>query len=359
MKHGMMLIGLLALLTMVQMVILVQAQEETPPIDRTFEVQLWPADLAWDGSSLWYADGRTDRIYQLDPETGKEISSFASPSPWPRGLTWDGQYLWLAGGNVFTSEDFIFKMDTQGNEIARFNAPEQRVDLWPSGLAWDNDSPGGPYLWVSIYYTKVTPSQIYKLDPKNELSAVGLFRSPTSWGVQGLAWDGEYLWMNTFDTTHADQIIKVDPDTGEDVASYWAPGPSTNRPKGLAWEESLEEAYLWYSDEVSYDDPGVIYRFVLENAESTPTPTATATATSTSTPTSTPTTTTTPTPTATPTATSTGTPTPSPTPTVTATTTPTLSPTAMPPTVTPTPTDPPPQTTIYLPLILNNHQLWP
>ncbi|GAI47264.1 unnamed protein product, partial [marine sediment metagenome] len=55
-----------------------------------------PYGLAFDGRALWNADYNANRVYQIDPETGRTIMSFAGPGANPAGLTFDGRWLWLA-----------------------------------------------------------------------------------------------------------------------------------------------------------------------------------------------------------------------------------------------------------------------
>ena len=51
--------------------------------------------LAWDGRALWNANLGSDRIYQIDPESGLVLRWFASPGASPVGLAWDGRALWI------------------------------------------------------------------------------------------------------------------------------------------------------------------------------------------------------------------------------------------------------------------------
>ncbi len=60
-----------------------------------------------------------------------------------------------------------------------------------TGLAYDRDTPGGPYLFVGV---SDGPSVIYALKPDNG-SVLYSFPVPVSDNyLTGLAWDGSYLW---------------------------------------------------------------------------------------------------------------------------------------------------------------------
>jgi len=56
-----------------------------------------PAHLAWDGSNLWVTSWYDQKVYKLDINSGKAVSSFRSPAKKTTGIAWDGKYLWLTG----------------------------------------------------------------------------------------------------------------------------------------------------------------------------------------------------------------------------------------------------------------------
>lgn len=109
-----------------------------------------------------------------------------------------------------------------------FSAPGGYVE----GLAWD-----GTYLWAvdndgGPYETNV----VYKLDPVNG-TVLNSFGVDAVW-IHGLAWDGQYLWMIDFDS-HL--IHKVDPETGDFLHTIDAPGEKC---VGLTWDGNR----LWTDD---------------------------------------------------------------------------------------------------------------
>ncbi len=319
------------------------------PLDRTFPVQDWPRDLAWDGTGIWYAESATNQAYKLDPHTGEQLASFRLLRNFPTGLTWDGEHLWLANFDPYAStHDIIWMLDTEGNPLQTFWKP----DYDPTGLAWDNDTPGGPYLWMTRNDGLLGAKSIDQLDPQNGLRVVRTIPppmnvfGPVAWG---LAWDGNYLWVGVPSASQfaTDEVVKVDPTSGWVLERYGMPepdppGPLTptvypgdvNFPTGLGWEESKEGTYLWAADEGS----NLVYRFIMSGETRTPTSTPTP-----GTPTPTPTETTAPTATSTPTATESGNKsTYTPTTTSTATASPSSTPTTT------------PRKYLFLPLVLAN-----
>lgn len=97
----------------------------------------------------------------------------------------------------------------------------------PTGLTWD-----GAYLWNA----DAEEAKIYKLDP-NTGQVVASFDSPGLW-PEGLAWDGRYLW-----NADADELLicKLDPSSGKAASCFGIPGVD---PTGLAWDGT----YLWNAD---------------------------------------------------------------------------------------------------------------
>ena len=40
----------------------------------------FPTGLTFDGKNIWLADYKTDKLYSIDPETGKVLRSIPSPA---------------------------------------------------------------------------------------------------------------------------------------------------------------------------------------------------------------------------------------------------------------------------------------
>ena len=158
--------------------------------------------LAWDGQHLWVAsnsDGITEpgRIWQLDPQDGRVLHSFAAPGPGTHDLTFDGQHLW----NVDFLDDRLYQIDrTDGSVIRSIPAPEGIS----YGLTWD-----GSTLWVS---ESLRSRALLQVDPRDG-SVLQTFRPPNlDPALSTLAWDGAHLW---FGSPFDDGVFKLDPDDGD------------------------------------------------------------------------------------------------------------------------------------------------
>ncbi|HPR63984.1 MAG TPA: transglutaminase domain-containing protein [Thermoanaerobaculia bacterium] len=134
-----------------------------------------PTGLAIVDNQFWVADRATGTLIQIDPETGKILSSIPSPTEQPLGLTYDGS------GTLYIADDIygsIYAMDVNTHQTRVVNEPETR----PLGLAWD-----GQALWVTANRS------LLKLDPSDgtEMSSYEASgRYPT-----GITFDGTYLWV--------------------------------------------------------------------------------------------------------------------------------------------------------------------
>lgn len=104
----------------------------------------------------------------------------------------------------------------------------------PQGLAWDGD-----FLWVSDDSMRM----IYKLHPVDG-SIISSFNSPGSC-PRGLTWDGNYLWCSDNDSV---KIFKIDIIAGAVISSI--PATANNPPQihGLTWDGQ----YLYYCFEAGW-----------------------------------------------------------------------------------------------------------
>ena len=179
-----------------------------------------PTGLTFDGSHLWLADSQTDKIYQINTQSGAVMRSFESPGYHPEGLAWDGRYLW----HVDAGEKMVYYIDPANGRVIK--ALESN-SANPRDIAWDGHS-----LWMIDH----------KNDAVLKVSAVDgmmiqTFPSPGQ-EPTGITFDGKYLWIADRGT---DRIYLVNPDDGLCLSSFRAIGPFAY---GLAWGKEA----LWCVD---------------------------------------------------------------------------------------------------------------
>ncbi len=166
----------------------------------------------FDGRFLWVADYKADRLFKLEPKTGRVVGSVPSPGFWPMGLAWDGTHLY----NADRKSKKIFQVDpADGTILHAVNAPSSN----PEGLAWDGRS-----LWVTDYKDR----KIMKID-LTDGTAVKTITAPAK-SPNGLTFDGAYLWCSDRMT---DEIYMIEPDSGRVLIVLDAPA---SYPRGLAWD---------------------------------------------------------------------------------------------------------------------------
>jgi transglutaminase-like putative cysteine protease/sugar lactone lactonase YvrE len=185
--------------------------------------------ITYDGTNLWIADRKADKLFCVDTKTGKILRSIASPAYWPMGLAYDGTYLWNADvkGGIPLAEHYegiIYKIDpNDGTVLQQLISPAKT----PRGLTWD-----GHYLWVVDDAT----DKLIQFDA-NDGTTIKEFSAPSG-GSSGLAYDGKYLWVSDHS---ANAIYMVDPENGKVLMILDAPG---NNSIGLTYDGT----YLWNAD---------------------------------------------------------------------------------------------------------------
>jgi len=141
------------------------------------------------------------------------------------GVSTAQQYLVISGGSQ------IFLMSPTDGTITRsIPAPCSR----PESLAWD-----GEYLWVASF----DQVKIYKMSLDGTVLAS--FPAPEGTQPNGLAWDGRHLWMSSY--VYNSGIYELEPSNGSvvqklmpNVVSY--PG----RYGGLEYD--IGSGFLWLAD---------------------------------------------------------------------------------------------------------------
>ncbi len=132
--------------------------------------------IAFDGKSLWINDFSALKVFEVDPNSGRIISSFKIPEmgSGASGITWDGQYLYLVN---WLEQNKLYKVDRQGNliDILELKGPYGQTITFDGQYFWV--APCGP--WICKY------------DKQGNLQGKIYAVAEGTWAM---AHDGEYLW---------------------------------------------------------------------------------------------------------------------------------------------------------------------
>jgi sugar lactone lactonase YvrE len=179
-----------------------------------------PTGMASDGKNIYAADSKSDKIYRLDPESGKVIEEIDAPGYRIQGMTFDGKLLWL--------------VDAEENVLLQFDPIRQTTEktIWcpakrPTGLAWD-----GQYLWLG----DSRPGRLLQVSTEDG-TTIKTLPSPAANPI-GLAFDGKYLWVAD---RISDRIYMVLPASGEVILMFDAPSD-------YAWGLAFFDKELYCAD---------------------------------------------------------------------------------------------------------------
>jgi len=133
--------------------------------------------IAFDGQHLWVNDFTAKRVFEIDSDSGKVISSFAIPEmgSGSSGIAWDGEYLYLVN---WLNQKELYKVDRKGNLI-------DIMELEAEGGA--SITFDGQYFWASH-----SGKGVRKFDRQGRL--VGEIYA-AAFGGEAIAHDGQYLWI--------------------------------------------------------------------------------------------------------------------------------------------------------------------
>jgi hypothetical protein len=149
-------------------------------------------DMAFDEEKKYLYCACWDKgVYVRDSKTGSNVASFGVPvgARFLTGIGFDiskpAKPLWLGDEVAWR----LWNVTSNGSVVRSIKTSFGNV----SGIAYDGDTVGGPYLFVG---TKNKPPTIYAFRPGSG-SVLYSFRAPApiyAGALGGLAWDGQYLW---------------------------------------------------------------------------------------------------------------------------------------------------------------------
>ena len=185
--------------------------------------------LAFDGASLWCSEILYGKLHQLDTINGSVIKTIDAPGIHIEGMTWDGTSLWAlnnAGGPY--ESNTLYEINPEDGTVISAIVIDGAV--WIHGITWD-----GQYFWMNDFDTQ----EIYKVDPTNG-TIISRFDAPSLKSI-GLSWDGTHLWSNDLETR---KLYCINPADGSIVYEVNAPNGNL---RDMAWDGK----YLWVIERTS------------------------------------------------------------------------------------------------------------
>lgn len=183
-------------------------------------------DLAWDGQYIYGTDYNTAVISQFDPETGEVVGNMLNPGAAGLGLAYDPatDHFW----GVYWWNSPLIEFDRDGNIIGSY--PQDPL-TGIFGLAWDDKSADGPWLWVfsqepgaSLTIAQFDP--IHHVFTGTQFQAVDHSANSLAGGLDFTgAWDldhgvlaclgqGDSDWLAIYEITDIDSWLTVTPLSG-------------------------------------------------------------------------------------------------------------------------------------------------
>jgi DNA-binding beta-propeller fold protein YncE len=149
--------------------------------------------VAWDGRSFWCAGEAADKVYQVDPQSGRILKTISVPGPnitspaSIESLAWDGKTLWVGLSAGWSSR------------ISRLDVASGKVTQWfyansiPAALTADDQ-----HLWMASYNHGKQPSllarwSIAETGDKTSLTQTFVAKLPGKDPV-GLVREGKAFW---------------------------------------------------------------------------------------------------------------------------------------------------------------------
>jgi hypothetical protein len=218
---------------------------ETPPapVDPVVDVTLpikFPVSIAYGEGNIWVAGSANDgtgagTVHRIDPETAEIIAEIPVPTVpgWETGggaMEVAGGDVWVAGGGA---DARLVRIDPMTNTVD--------LDIHVQGRFLGDVAVDEHGVWVSVFVGGGGGESIdlVRLDPVTG-SEEARIRMKSSYAREVLAVDGT-IWLHER-RTHGSVVggsvlTRVDPDTGEVVASVRLPGQ--------AWMVTEGDGFIW------------------------------------------------------------------------------------------------------------------
>ncbi|MHA1122499.1 MAG: hypothetical protein ACTSUW_04025 [Candidatus Heimdallarchaeota archaeon] len=174
-------------------------------IDFQFSIPFGIWEIEYLNGLVYGVDGSSTTLRVYDAVTGESTDNHTIPFP-TYGLTTDGTNLYTTIATGAPPNGTILKLDLTGNEISRIHIPLTAGIL--NGLAWD-----GTYLWAF----QNNPASFLRIDYNTGVISRNLSAATAP---HGMTWYDDMLWVENYGI---DQTAVINPLTGATIYAFPAP----------------------------------------------------------------------------------------------------------------------------------------
>lgn len=182
------------------------ARADTLEIVRRIPHSGYSEGLDWYDGFLW--NSLPKEIVKIDPKDGSVLARYEPATSYSESLKWVKGKLW----NVSYADNGIYEGAIQGKKLVF-----QRKGTTPEVHAWGLEFDGMNFLMTGNYSDK-----IYFVDPKT-LRTARVIQTPVK-DIEDLAWDGTGIWASSY-TQYPGTIFRIDPKTGKISRFFRLPKP--------------------------------------------------------------------------------------------------------------------------------------
>jgi outer membrane protein assembly factor BamB len=191
--------------------------------------------LVYNNGKYWISSGSSsgagDGLIKAVDNTGTEVDQININYPamrYSQGLAFDGTNFWYVERR--SSQFNLFKVAPDGTVLDSIKTTQLfGASKYLGGAGWD-----GTGLWISVYYPN-NEAALYKVDvnTKTIVDTIQTFGEQP----QGITVKGDTLFYVMDDNDGDDEVVyAVDMATKDTLLSFHVPDPSSQSPRGLAWD---------------------------------------------------------------------------------------------------------------------------
>jgi len=181
---------------------------------------------------------KESKILKIDPETGKTIASFKSPTRYPESIVWDGSILWHL--DYYSNRFLKGSFDEKDN--LKFSKEGTTPEETGFGIALSDK-----HLIVTGHFS----SWLYEVD-RQTLKMVSKVQTQLK-KIEDIAWDGENVWASEYEG--GPYIYRLDLKTGKTLNAFkFTPkgNDKCSTVDGIAYDQNTKLLYVTGKEDCNF-----------------------------------------------------------------------------------------------------------